>query len=93
LRTTGGEAISKRPTYAELEQRVIDLEHSEQDFQGFFNNANDAIIVFEPEKEIVLEANKRAFDLYGYSREEFIGMSLSQQPPSKKVAWENPHRG
>jgi len=52
------------------------LRKSEQDFRGLFENSHDAIIIFAPESEIVLDVNERACKLYGLSRGEFIGMSL-----------------
>jgi len=52
------------------------LRQSELHYRNLFEMANDAIIIFEPETEVVLEVNRRATELYGYSRDEFIGMSL-----------------
>ena len=52
------------------------LKESIKDYRGLFENAHDAIFVFTPEKEIILNVNPRACELYGFSREEFIGMSL-----------------
>jgi len=60
----------------ERKQAEAELAQSERDYRGLFDMAHDAIILFEEKDEIVLEANQRACDLYGYSREEFIGMSL-----------------
>ena len=54
-----------------------ELARSEQDYRGLFDMAHDAIILFEEKDEIVVEANQHACDLYGYSRDEFIGMSLA----------------
>ncbi len=52
------------------------LRQSEQEYRGLFENAHDAILIFTPEDEIILEVNPQACRLYGFSREEFIGMSL-----------------
>lgn len=52
------------------------LKHSERDYRTIFEQAHDAIIVIEPNGEIVLDVNERACEIYGFSREEFIGMSL-----------------
>ena len=41
-----------------------------------FDNAHDAILIFDPADEVVLEANPRALEIYGFSREEFLGLSL-----------------
>lgn len=52
------------------------LKLSEAYYRGLFESAHDAIIVFTPEDEIILDANKSAYEIYGYDRDEFIGMSL-----------------
>lgn len=52
------------------------LKQSEQDFRNLFERAHDAILVFDPENEFVLDVNERACELYGFTRSEFIGMSL-----------------
>ncbi|HXG67443.1 MAG TPA: PAS domain S-box protein [Blastocatellia bacterium] len=52
------------------------LRQSEKEYRELFENAHDAIIIFDPEGEIVLEVNRRACEVYGFSRSEFIGMSL-----------------
>jgi hypothetical protein len=61
-----------RRARAESGQR---LARSQEDFRLLFDNASDAILVLRPEDERILEANRRAEDLYGYSREELLGMS------------------
>jgi PAS domain S-box-containing protein len=60
------------------------LKQSEQDYRALFEQAHDAIVVFAPEREIVLDVNKRACEIYGFSQSEFIGMSL--ETISKDVA-------
>jgi len=54
------------------------LRQSEKDYRGLFENANDCIVIFEPEGERVLEANSRACEIYGIDRSELIGMSLEE---------------
>jgi PAS domain S-box-containing protein len=72
--------ISKRRHASRLEeqvrQRTRALEASEKDFREIFENAHDAILILDPESEIVYDVNQRACEIYGFSREEFIGMSL-----------------
>lgn len=53
------------------------LTQSEREYRCFFENALDAIIIFRPEDEVVLKANNRACTMYGFSQEDFIGMSLT----------------
>jgi diguanylate cyclase (GGDEF)-like protein/PAS domain S-box-containing protein len=47
-----------------------------EEYRNLFKLANDAIIIFEPEGEIILDVNDYACKIYGYSREELIGSSL-----------------
>jgi PAS domain S-box-containing protein len=54
----------------------IALRKSEEQYRKLFETANDAIMVFEPEHEIILAVNQKACELYGYTREELIGRSL-----------------
>jgi PAS domain S-box-containing protein len=54
------------------------LRVSEAKYRDIFENANDAILIFEPRTERILEANAKAMEMYGFSREEFIGMSLKK---------------
>ncbi|HRJ49086.1 MAG TPA: PAS domain S-box protein, partial [Phycisphaerales bacterium] len=50
---------------------------SEQRYREIFDKCHDAIVVFRPAGEVILDANERALQLYGYSREEFVGKSFS----------------
>jgi len=43
-----------------------------------FEQANDAILIFEPDSEIILEANPRACEMYGFARDEIVGVSLKR---------------
>lgn len=54
------------------------LRSSELKYRNLFESANDAILIFEPENEIILEANQQALETYGFSREELFGMSLKE---------------
>jgi PAS domain S-box-containing protein len=62
----------------EVRQRTQRLEASEKEIRNIYDSAHDAIIVFGPEEEIVYDVNKRACEIYGFSRDEFIGMSLAK---------------
>lgn len=52
------------------------LRSSEQKYRTVFESANDPIFVFDPATEIILEANSKAFESYGFSPHELIGLSL-----------------
>jgi two-component system, cell cycle sensor histidine kinase and response regulator CckA len=62
------------------------LEQSERDYRAIFEQAHDAIIIFAPENEVILDVNERACEIYGFSRTEFIGMSIH-------AISKNPERG
>lgn len=72
--------ISKKRYAAHLEQqfneRTRELEESRTYFSNIFENAHDAIIIFRPGDEVILDINRRGCELYGYDRSELIGMSL-----------------
>jgi diguanylate cyclase (GGDEF)-like protein/PAS domain S-box-containing protein len=52
------------------------LKRSELEYRTLFQSAHDAIIVFEPSNEEVLQVNDRACEIYGLTREKFIGRTL-----------------
>jgi PAS domain S-box-containing protein len=54
------------------------LQQSERDYRGLFDSAHDAIIVFDPQNETVLDVNQHACEMYGFARQEFVGMSLDR---------------
>ena len=47
-----------------------------EEYRNLFKHANDAIIIFEPDEELVLDVNDCACEMYGRNRDEFIGLSL-----------------
>lgn len=61
---------------AERKRAEAALRQSEREYRGLFENARDAILIIDPEEEIVLAVNQRACEVYGISRSEFVGISL-----------------
>ncbi len=61
----------------ELETMEVTTKKSIEHYRNLFEQAHDAIFIFDPENEIVIDLNKRACDIYGFKREEFIGLSLT----------------
>ncbi|HLG14396.1 MAG TPA: PAS domain S-box protein [Blastocatellia bacterium] len=45
-------------------------------YANLFENVNDAILVFEPATEIILDANKNACEAYGFNTGELTGLSM-----------------
>ncbi|HVR96438.1 MAG TPA: ATP-binding protein [Thermoanaerobaculia bacterium] len=70
-----------RSSRDELERLVAErtraLERTGQDYRQIFENAHDPIIIFRPEDEKVLNVNRRACEVYGYTREEFMRISMA----------------
>jgi len=62
----------------ERERAEAALKRSEQDYRELFEQAHDAILVFNPEDEVILDVNQRACEVYGFTREEFLDMSLKR---------------
>ncbi|NOX17990.1 MAG: PAS domain S-box protein [Chlorobi bacterium] len=52
------------------------LEKSLNDYKTVFDKSSDAILIFEPENETIFDVNETAIKIYGFSREELIGMDL-----------------
>ncbi len=61
----------------ELQIMDADLKKSEELYRKLFEQAHDAIVIFNPEDEKVIDVNRRACDLYGFKRDEFLGISLA----------------
>ncbi|MEW6593458.1 MAG: PAS domain S-box protein [Thermodesulfobacteriota bacterium] len=60
------------------------LDASKQRYQDLFENANDAIFIVDNDHRYV-DVNKKAVELFGFSREEFLGMRttdvMASEPP------------
>jgi PAS domain S-box-containing protein len=54
------------------------LAQSERNFRQIFEATQDAILVFGAGHGRILEANRAACDLYGYSRDELLAMEASE---------------
>ena len=57
-------------------KRAEEALRKSEEYRNLFKHANDAIIIFDPDSETVLDVNDYACKMYGYPREEFIGQSL-----------------
>ena len=73
------DAASKIAAIAiERERAEQALRRSELKYRNLFESANDAIVIFEPGTETILEANSQACETYGFTRDEMIGKSLKE---------------
>ncbi len=52
------------------------LRRSERYYKSLFESAHDAILLIDPNTKRILDVNRRACELYGYDRQEFLALSL-----------------
>lgn len=75
---------------------TIALEDTERRLRAFINNAPDALLVYDGEGRIV-EANQRACDSLGYSREHVLEMHVAdidvKLAQAGRTCWAVPERG
>jgi len=62
--------------FAEREGLEETARKAEQAYLDLFELANDAILVYDPESRLILDVNGRACEMYGMSREVFVGTSI-----------------
>jgi len=74
---------------SELEAMETQLKSSAEQYRKLFEQAHDAIVIFSPDDETVIDVNRRACDLYGFKREEFIGLSMRSISKNIKQGSEN----
>lgn len=58
--------------------KTVELTATTQKYKDLFESANDAILIFEPHSEVILEANNKACEVYGFTKNELIGMSFKK---------------
>jgi len=66
-----------RREIAERKQAEEARQENEEKYRGLFENESDAIMVFDAETLRIEDANRAASQLYGYSVEEFLGLTAS----------------
>ncbi len=52
------------------------VRNSEKEYRNLFEHASDSILIFDPGKGSILEANSRACITYGFSKEELLNKNL-----------------
>ena len=78
---SGGKIVKLAGTFQNIDKykRAEEaLRDSERRYRTLFESANDAILIFEPENEIILEVNQKACETYGFAKTELVGMSLKK---------------
>lgn len=60
------------------------IRHSEEKYRSLFEDANDAIFIVD-DKFYYLDVNRKATEIFGYSRDEFLKMSILDVIPPEQV--------
>jgi PAS domain S-box-containing protein len=60
-----------------LKRAEAALRESEEKFRTIYDAINDAILVHDPNSGRILDVNPRACQMYGYSREQLLGLDVS----------------
>lgn len=68
----------------ERRRTLKELQQSEQDHRRLFENALDAILIFDPRSETILAANPGACEVYGYENDELVGKTLDLIQPEER---------
>ncbi len=67
-----------------LKQVKHALRESEEKYSHLFNNLSDAIFVHDLRGNII-DINKKALDIFGYSRSEIMDMNIAQMHPKEEL--------
>ncbi len=59
----------------ELEKERLALRESEGKYRILFERELDAIFIYDPDTNCIIDANEATSDMYGYNNDELIGMS------------------
>jgi PAS domain S-box-containing protein len=59
-------------------ESIQNIKDRETDFLSLFEHAHDAILIIDKETELILDANQSACETYGFTKDEFIGLSLNE---------------
>lgn len=70
--TTKHEQRSSRLHEGEPAQAGDPLRSSEERFRKIFHHSNDAIFVMDPIEDSIIDANPRACEMLGYSRDDLL---------------------
>ena len=58
------------------------LRRSEREYRALFESAHDAVLIVDPHQCVILDANQRCAEVYGYTRAELVGLRLSEVWPT-----------
>jgi PAS domain S-box-containing protein len=73
-----GEKATLGMVYDITDRKLLEenIKISEKYYRELFESAHDSIIIFDPVSERVYDVNERACKIYGFTRKEFLNISL-----------------
>jgi PAS domain S-box-containing protein len=67
-------------------RREAEIRASEEKYRQIVETAHDAIVLADLQTGVILEANLKAEELFGYSATEFVGLHFTQLHPVEEAA-------
>ena len=59
------------------------LRESEERYRKVFLHSNDAILVIDPDRDAIMDANPKACELLAFTRDELLKLSISAIHPTE----------
>jgi PAS domain S-box-containing protein len=66
--------------------REVKIQASEEKYRQIVETAHDAIVLADLQTGVILEANHKAEELFGFSSSELVGLHFTQLHPTEKAA-------
>jgi PAS domain S-box-containing protein len=76
-------ALERAERERRLQDREAELEAARNRFRSVFEHSNDAVVIFDPAADEILESNPQATELLGYSHEELLDRGPSDIHPEE----------
>ncbi len=81
--------MTNKPTYEELQKKVLELENKlletkkeatnkNYEYKTFFKNCRQIKLIIDPLNGVIIDANNKASEFYGYSHKVIVGMNIKQ---------------
>lgn len=83
LETLRGKVAGFEKTEVEHKRAEEALRKSQERFRKIFQYSNDAIFIFDPERDIIVDINPRACSKLEYSRKELLSMPITAIHPKE----------
>jgi PAS domain S-box-containing protein len=82
----GGTLLFTCRDITERKRAYVELQESEERYRQLFDNASDAVMIFDGQSQNFEDANSAAADLFGYTKEEFLELTVEDISVAKDTA-------